>query len=706
MRGGNRRWGSIAAWTLSIWGGSAGFGCISLAGAQGKPTAWNDRQVRALVAAAISRRSRQLADTGLVDYQATAHGYLTFLAQVGAGFPDPPKVVRSDELAVQVYWHAPDLSKQVIIGRRDTLLLPADIAYFRDRYGIIQNNFPDFIRLGEGNDVRDVPHPLGPHGPEDYDYLIEDSLRITVSDRIVNVYSVRVRPRQPLAPRVVGTIYLERDGGALVRMAITFTRAAILDDRIETLAVTLDNALIDRRYWLPHRQELEVVRTTTWLDYPVRGIIRGRWQVCCFQLNKGINTLAFGGPEIVLAPAPALARYPWRGRVLDSLPPDVSVATVADVQRVENDARSVVSAAALARVRSAAVLAPGISDFVRVNRVEGLALGAGATFPVNPQWSVAALGRYGFADQQGKGQAGVNWRSGTGLGLSLSAFRLYHDAGDVAEGSLLVNSIAAQEFGADHTEPYDTRGFGLTLDMGDLVGLRWSLAAVRESERSLSVHAVAATGTYGPTIPAFGLLGTRVSLAVVRPSSLGPWGMTWRARLDLRGDWYTAADTALPSPVTVGRAFVAVGADQPLGPDLLALRATVGGVTANGVLPAQDYVYLGGPVSGPGYAYHAFVGQVAASLRAEWRLPIPVPSIPLGLYGMTPPSALLAPYLSADYVNRSAGFRPLDTGWYPAAGVAVIGIFDLLRLDVARGLRSPGQWTFWFDVTPELWGIM
>lgn len=129
-------------------------------------------------------------------------------------------------------------------------------------------------------------------------------------------------------------------------------------------------------------------------------------------------------------------------------------------------------------------------------------------------------------------------------------------------------------------------------------------------------------------------------------------------------------------------------------------------MTANGVLPAQAYVYLGGPVSGPGYDYHAFAGQLAGSGRLEWRLPIPAPPIPLGRYGTTPPDALLAPYATVDYIDRSASFRPLDTGWYPAVGVAIITVFDLLRLDVARGLRSPGQWTIWFDVTPELWGIL
>src|SRR5450830_1791964 len=94
---------------------------------------WNDARTRALVERATERRASQLADTALADYKATAHGYLTFLAQFGEGFTEPPKIVKADELGLEVYWRAPDLSKQRIMGRRDTLLLPTDINYHRDQ---------------------------------------------------------------------------------------------------------------------------------------------------------------------------------------------------------------------------------------------------------------------------------------------------------------------------------------------------------------------------------------------------------------------------------------------------------------------------------------------------------------------------------------------------------------------------------------------
>ncbi|HTD62861.1 MAG TPA: hypothetical protein VK679_19540, partial [Gemmatimonadaceae bacterium] len=91
---------------------------LSLAGVV-EAQVWNSAEARALVERATALRTRQLADTGLVDYHATAHGYVMFLAQLGDGLREPPRVVRADQLALEVYWRAPNFSKQIIEGRRD-----------------------------------------------------------------------------------------------------------------------------------------------------------------------------------------------------------------------------------------------------------------------------------------------------------------------------------------------------------------------------------------------------------------------------------------------------------------------------------------------------------------------------------------------------------------------------------------------------------
>src|SRR5678809_1742788 len=263
---------------------------------------WNDPRSRALVEQATQRRASQIADTALATYKAAAHGYLTFLAQVGEGFTEPPRIVKADELGLSIYWRAPNQSKQLIAARRDTLLLPTDINYHRDHLGIVQNNFRNIIRIGEGDEVRDVPHPLSPIGLQEYDFAIRDSLQIRLGPKVLDVYEVRVRPKDDQQPRAVGAVYIDRETGEVVRMAFSFTRAALIDKDLENYRDVLENALIEGRFWLPRRQEIEIRRTGSWLDYPARGIIRGRWEICCYEVNKGIPASYFAGPEIVMAP--------------------------------------------------------------------------------------------------------------------------------------------------------------------------------------------------------------------------------------------------------------------------------------------------------------------------------------------------------------------------------------------------------------------
>src|SRR5580765_3810204 len=343
---------ALAARIAAVVVASVGAVALTPSATAAQTQTWNDARTRALVERATARRAAQLADTALVDYQATAHGYLTFLAQVGEGFPEPPKIVKADELALEVYWRSPDLSKQRIIGRRDTLLLPTDIAYHRDHLGIVQNNFPNIIRLGEGDEVRDVPHPLSPQGLLQYDFAITDSLRIELPGRRINLFEVRVRPKDDRQPRVVGAVYIDRAEGQVVRMALSFTRAALLDKQLEDVSIVLENRLVGTRFWLPSRQEIEIRRTGTWLDYPVRGIIRGRWEIGDYQINKGIPYNIFGGTEIVQAPPEQQKQHVWSTpRVLDSLPPDVRAVTDADVRRVQAEARALVRTRALQRAR-------------------------------------------------------------------------------------------------------------------------------------------------------------------------------------------------------------------------------------------------------------------------------------------------------------------------------------------------------------------
>ena len=666
--------------------------------------AWNDPRTRALVERATERRANQLADTALADYKATAHGYVTFLAQFGEGFPEPPKIVKADELGLEVYWRAPDLSKQRIMGRRDTLLLPTDINYHRDHLGIVQNNFRNVIRIGDGDEVQDVPHPLSPVGLEEYDYAIHDSLQIRLGDRVLDVYEVRVRPKDDRKPRAVGAVYIDRESGEVVRMAFSFTRAALMDKDLEDVSVVLENALIEGRFWLPRRQEIEIRRTGSWLDYPARGIIRGRWEICCYEVNTGIPASFFAGPEIVLAPPAVRAEkpFPFIGQVLDSLPPDVRAVTDADVKKVQDEARSLVRAQALARSRSFALSARHVSDFARFNRVEGLALGSGLIQRVGAGFDVAALGRYGFSDQQLKGRGALEYRTGAGSSLILAAERQYRDVSDDQETSLVRNSIAAQEFGSDYTDTYDVRGGSLSWSLARL-GWRPSLDVAYERHDPLSVHARPATGAFEPTIPALPLREVRATFGLDRPTALTVGGYELAAHFALTG---IQVNRPVDDRGEAAPAFAGCRSRETIRLEPAAVPHDRGRChRSHDSVPAQHLVFLGGPTSGPGYDFHEFVGRAGVSQRLEWRFLAPFIPIPLGRYGRVPGTITLAPFATAVWIDRSAAFKAPRQGWYPALGLGALTVFDVIRLDVARGLRG-GRWTFSVDVGRDFWSVL
>jgi hypothetical protein len=677
---------------------------IVVASKLGAQQTWNDPRTRALVERATERRALQLADTGLVDYKATAHGYVTFLAQFGEGFPEPPKIVKADELGLEVYWRAPDLSKQRIMGRRDTLLLPTDINYHRDHLGIVQNNFRNIIRIGEGDEVQDVPHPLSPAGLEAYDFAIRDSLQIRIGPRVLDVYEVLVRPKNDHQPRAVGAVYIDRETGEVVRMAFSFTRAALMDKDLEDVSVVLENALIEGRFWLPRRQEIEIRRTGSWLDYPARGIIRGRWEICCYEVNTGIPAAYFTGPEIVMAPAPerALKPFPFAGRILDSLPPDVRAVTDEDVKKVQEEARALVRAQALARSRSFALSARHISDVARFNRVEGLALGSGFLQRVGGGLAVAVSGRYGFSDKEAKGRGALEYRTGAGSSLILAAERQYRDVSDDPETSLVRNTIAAQEFGSDFTDTYDVRGVSLAASLARS-GWRPSLEFAYERQDPLVIHAQPASGSFEPTIPALALRESRATLGLDRPTTLTFGGYELGTHLAFSGIRRESRGNALPGKYL--RPSLVLDLERPFGTSRVLFHTIAAGVFSGDPVPAQHLVYLGGPTSDPGYEFHEFVGRGGVSQRIEWRFLAPFVPIPLGRYGRAPGTITLAPFATAVWIDRSAPFRAARQGWYPAIGLGALTVFDVLRLDVARGLRN-GRWTFSLDIGRDFWSVL
>ncbi|MCC6317870.1 MAG: hypothetical protein IT361_09280 [Gemmatimonadaceae bacterium] len=676
-----------------------------LAAAPAAAQEWNDARTRDLVTRATLRRARQLADTALADYTASARGYVTFLAQLGEGFVLPPRVVKADQLDLEIHWKAPNHSRQWIVGRRDTLLLPTDISYHRDHLGIVQNNFPDIIRLGDGDEVQDVPHPLSAPGLATYDFAIGDSLRIEIPGRTIDVYEVKVRPRNDRVPAAVGALYLAKDDAQVVRMAFSFTRVALKDPQLEDVSIILENSLIAERFWLPRRQEIEIRRSGSWMDFPVKGIIRGRWDIRDYTVNAGGTVALSPGPEIQWAPPERRARHRFPPTpILDSLPDGVTIATDDEVRQVQEEARRLVRAQALARARTTRPAARSLSDLAQVNRVEGLAIGAGVRRRLGAGFDLALLGRFGVADERGKGTVSLGRERADGLALRLAAYRDFREAGDVAETSRARNSIAAQEFGADYSQPYGVRGASLSISGHASELWHWSLEGAAEAQRALEVHAVPFQGRYQPTLLVDSAQALRVAFRLERPSA--PWyrGSLLSVRAEGRfGHFVPEPREGEVVATNTWRAFVGAELLAPTGRGAMVVRAAVGGVRGDHGVPPQELLLAGGPISAPGYGFHEFRATGLVTARLELRRPVPFVRIPLGRWGQIPPTLTLAPYAGTVGVGGRRGAA--EQGMFPYVGLGAIGVFDLLRFDVARGLRD-GRWRFAVDVTRDFWSIL
>ncbi len=658
---------------------------------------WNSADARALADRAITRRVGAAADTSLHDYRAQAHGFLFFLGTFGEGLTEPPRLIKADQLELEVYWKAPGASKQRIVGWRDRAELPTDIVYHQDHLGIVQNGFGKSIRLGDGDEVQDVPHPLAAGGPLLYDYAVEDTLTLTLPDRQVRVVQLAFRPKEYHASRIVGTAYLDVSSGDLVRLAFNFTPAAYRDPSLEDVSVVLDNALYAGRWWLPRHQEIEIRRHAMMLDLPARGIIRGRWEVDNYLFNSGLTAAWFAGPEITVAPKSVRDSFPWRTSLDSAEGPVAEPVRRNDLAELRSEVARVAGRHVLSSWRRNGVAVRSLSDLLHVNRVQGVVPGAGWVWRGEEGTLEGRLrASYGFADRRLDGALTVRLALGARR-LTAEAYREVRDVADRPVVSPVMNSIASQEFGDDYGDYARVSGGRVVLD-GSLGGpATWRIGVARETPVNLTVRAAPASGIYRPN-PALG--GPTVSFVTLALSRSG-------AGLAVRHDHAfdvsleagrTDADAGYGRLAAVGQLLL------PLGGTRLLVRGEGDAATVD-VPPYRTFV-LGGRGSLLGDDFRAWGGRHVALLHVEWRIPAPFPSISLGAAARTPGSITLAPFIATGWADAPVA----NTPWRATPGARVttgVGLewLGVFRLEVGYGAQS-GHTRVAFDVTGDFWSVL
>ena len=674
---------------------------LLLPGSRLTAQSWNDREVAQLVRRAILLRETPSTDTTLVSYRSRAHGFVFYLVQSGPGFPDPPRLAKADELDVEVYWQAPDLSKQRIVAWRDQNYLPIEMRYHRDHLGIVPNNFGPLIRIGEGDEVRDAIHPLSVEGLAEYDYAIGDTLSLRTSRGVLEVLAVQVRPRDLTRPLVVGMLYLERRTAALVRFQFSFTPAAYRDREVEDISVMLEQSLFEGSWWLPYAQQIEIRRRSAKFDLPFRTVIRGRWEIGEYDFSVPFPPHLRGSPEFggMVEPAPDTGQWatPLRAAAEAAEPFDRR-----EFDEIKARAQTLLSLQVLEGLPRRRFGTPALSELVRVNRVQGLAIGFALGVRFNGGWEARGTIGYGLSDHRltaslgGGLTRGFNYWSG-------EARRTVRDIGDEPVVSGVVNSFLAQEAGIDLGSYLlgEELGFGYRRRLHP----RWSLDLAARFERTSSVATTARPirRTYQPN-PELGSGSYLLGRAVL---SLGSRGALDRS--DLKASLGVESGTGASEYL---RLTLRSDGSLPLGGGAGHLRLrTLVGVATSGLPKARSFV-IGGRGTLPSEQFRGYGGRRVVALQAEWRIPVPMLAVGLGPFATTGNRAIIAPLFGIGWAGGEIGeieevpWRS-SQGSRPVAGIVAELIHGLVRFELARPLRGEGaRLRLTVDLSPEWWPIL
>ncbi len=655
--------------------------CFASASAQ-DAEGWNGARVLELTERARALRRSTVVDSAFRSYEAKARGYVYFFIDR----PDSEErtLVKADQIALEVFWRAPNLTKQRIVGLRDDKVLPTNIKYHLDHLTVVQDDFRDHIRMGDGDEVEAVLHPLGPSSEGWYDFQLADSLtlRYGAGGDEVRVYEVRVRPKKLDEPGFMGSVFLDRASAAIVRMSFTFTPASYVDPYLDYIRISLDNSLWMGRYWLPYRQEMELRREMPLLDFLAGSIIRGRFEISDYEFNLALPVALFVGRGVTAVPQAQREAFPFERGLFDDLERE-GLAPTPTMEDIRAQALEMAGGRYLTGLSPWRLHVASVSDGVRYNRAEGLFLGAGTHIRPGNDAVVRVSAGYAF----GPGEASVGISATSERGWLVPTLEAYshevRDIGTIPASAGLFGSLSAAFGWEDYLDPYFTRGARLTFSSRtNREGPTLSLGFERHTSATDAVSSVPGVD-FRPVRPIDeGILG---AVEASTPVTL-PWNGLGRIRGSV-GRLETANYQSLDGSMQWVRESEEAGWSA-------SLRVNAGAVSRDA--PAQALYLLGGRGSLPGYRFREFVGTSYGLVRAEGTHAIFGPWV--GIRAFAAVGATRLPIASAP-----SGWNAEDSGGLrPSVGVGLSLGWDVLRLDLARGLRD-GKWEVIFAVDPRFY---
>ncbi|CAN5889401.1 hypothetical protein BH23GEM9_BH23GEM9_01340 [soil metagenome] len=686
----------------------------------GQDSGWDLPRSLELMDLARARRLLPQQDTLLRNYSARAEGFVYFY--LDRRETEERTLIKVDQVALEVFWAPPNRTKQRIVGLRDESRLPNRMHYHLDHLTVVQDGFGDVIRMGDGDEVGDVPHPAAPGSDSIYQFRLTDSLtlRLPTATEPIRVYEIQVRPRRVDRSALIGSVFVDRASGDIVRMTFTFTPASYVDRRLDYINVSLDNGLWEGRYWLPHEQTLQIRRQVPELDFVAGAVIHGRMRISEYVFNDSLpETTFYGYPVTAVSPAER-REFDFDRGIFDDLN-EAGLAPPADLAQIRQQAAAMLGTSRLSGLPRWRLNVASASSVFRYNRAEGVTLGAGISYVPGPPLRGDLTVGYAFGPDRPWGAATLRSRLLRDGDVSFRlGYRQPRDVGVAPAWPTAINSLAAILFGEDLLDPYFASGAGVTLRHGLSGRLDGTVALAGERHRSATLTQ--------RTPPFSGSTFFRdirqIDEGDIASITLGlsrtvadPRASDWDGSVRLESGIFSGASYIRPA---AGIRVREVSADHSRS---LLLSAS-GGFVTNGA-PSQHLFVMGGQNTLPGYNHRGFSGTRYALFQAEataamlrpWLalrllaaagatggIPTAHHGIPPGATPAQPVTPVQPSWICIDQCAWSSWPAGSSEGVRFSAGAGVSLLWDLLRVDAVRGLNG-GRWRLLLSFHPEFWDM-
>lgn len=713
----------------------------------GPAEAYHDSAAQRLVANARARRER--AERLVANY------HVTVKQRIGVGVRAfrRDRLLFGQEIAARIDWQRDGPTRVTVLGARQRVPVAIRGDHVPDDLDaavtwMVFDPAADYLRVMGDEDDEGFVHPLRAGSEADYRFRSGDSTVLRLPDgRTIRVLELRVEPRRADFRLVAGSFWFDAESFGLVRAVFRPARPfefhldvrpedrdevpGWVNPKAEVRYVTLEYGLFDFRFWLPRFWALEAEGEMAGIRVPLR-----------FERVYEDYRIQGGTPPVPGARAPAGTRR-WQDDEGIALTDSVRLAVEACVERAteaaqqarERPGRSPEARAGALRRRcrreilgpwpvevtlahqdTAALLTDGalgapvlqmadvtsagewraiaqqigrvaeppwratirlpdrwhaLLRHVRYNRVEALSVGLGGTLDLG-RVRFDALGRVGVADRWINAEFGLTRPTAEGE-WRVGVYRRLEAANPETRPLSGLGSFNALVLGRDDGEYFRSIGAELAVGPAATRGSAWrvrgyverQLPAMVETQWSVP-HLFDAGTRFRPNIDAARADQYGIVVSLRGTHAFGP-GAAFAGHAMFEG---AGGDYAFV------RAGAAASAAIPVGRPVLGLE--VGAGTSGGEVPLQSLWFLGGPATLRGYDGGVMRGE------AFWRARVEL--------GTAWPALRATVFNDWGWAGPRAAFargRPLTS-----VGVGASVLDGLIRADLARGLRAPGDWRF------------